>query len=264
MSHFSNPNNPDVNQPDVGSDPSEPEANENKADISSLRSELDHHLNQLSTISPDSFLKKPSEQPPSFVAKPIHIEPSRSEKKGPGTWFFIVVASVLGGIIVDAAISQNPSQRVSSPVGTGLLESDPQEPSAPKPFPKTVSTSQPSSPASTETQPSSANGSESTQTSSDTPAEETTSTVKWQACMEDGNHDAASPQPGEVWWPVVGPGESLDDAQRHCRNDAFINKSGNAQIASFRDQQVAASFAEQLSQDGSHPWRFWVGDPTAR
>ncbi len=93
---------------------------------------------------------------------------------------------------------------------------------------------------------------------------ETRSNALWQACIDENNETGAPPQPGETWWPVVGPGDSLSDARRHCRPDAFINRNGNAQISSFRDQATASAFAERLSQDSTHPWRFWVGDPSMR
>jgi hypothetical protein len=93
---------------------------------------------------------------------------------------------------------------------------------------------------------------------------EATAAVRWQACLDQDRRDAEPPQPGETWWPVVGPSDSLDDARRHCRADAFVNRSGNAQISSFRDRDTATAFAEQLTQDSSHPWRFWVGDASVR
>jgi hypothetical protein len=67
-----------------------------------------------------------------------------------------------------------------------------------------------------------------------------------------------------VWWPVVGPAESLAAARRFCRADAYTNRSGNVQVASFRDRDTAEAFAEELSSDMSHPYGFWVGDPSPR
>jgi hypothetical protein len=96
------------------------------------------------------------------------------------------------------------------------------------------------------------------------PPTDSTTTARWQACVEQDEREAAPPQPGDTWWPVVGPGDSLADARRHCRADAYINQNGNAQISSFRDRETAVAFAEQLSNDSSHPWRFWIGDPTLR
>lgn len=85
-------------------------------------------------------------------------------------------------------------------------------------------------------------------------------TSRWQACEQEAVQDAPPPQPGETWWPVVGPAEALADAQQHCRADAFVSGSSDqVQIASFRDPQVAQQFAAQLSADSSHPWSFAVG-----
>lgn len=92
----------------------------------------------------------------------------------------------------------------------------------------------------------------------------TPSSGAWQACLEDNSQTGVPPQPGETWWPVVGPSNALADARRFCRPDAFINRSGNVQISSFRDQDTADSFARELSSDSTHPWRFWVGDPSVR
>ena len=87
---------------------------------------------------------------------------------------------------------------------------------------------------------------------------------KWRACVEEDQIDVEPPMPGETWWPVVGPSNSLEDAKRLCRADAFINRSGNAQISSFRDRTVAQKFAQELSTDNSHPWQFWVGEASVR
>lgn len=88
--------------------------------------------------------------------------------------------------------------------------------------------------------------------------------VQWQACVTYSGNEGPAPQAGETWWPVVGQRDALEDARKYCRGDAFINKSGNAQIASFRDRDTANIFAQQLSADSTHPHRFWVGDPTER
>jgi hypothetical protein len=86
--------------------------------------------------------------------------------------------------------------------------------------------------------------------------------VAWQACRDESNIDAALPQAGETWWPVVGTAESLNDSKTHCRPDAFINSSGNVQVASFRDRAIATRFAGELSRDKSHPYYFRVGNPS--
>lgn len=90
------------------------------------------------------------------------------------------------------------------------------------------------------------------------------STDQWQACVAYSSEDGPPPQAGETWWPVVGPGEALEAARQHCRSDAFTNAGGNVQVASFRDRDTAAAFAEQLTRDNSHPYSFWVGDPSLR
>jgi len=96
------------------------------------------------------------------------------------------------------------------------------------------------------------------------PAPEPAQTGQWQACVDYSSTDGPPPQAGETWWPVVGPAEALDASRQHCRGDAFTNASGNAQIASFRDRETATAFAQQLTSDSSHPYSFWVGDPTVR
>lgn len=84
----------------------------------------------------------------------------------------------------------------------------------------------------------------------------------WQACEQDSMVEKASPQPGETWWPVVGPAEALQDAKLYCRSDAFVSaRTGKVQISSFRDRSVAVRFAELLTSDNSHPWSFEVGPP---
>lgn len=84
----------------------------------------------------------------------------------------------------------------------------------------------------------------------------------WEACEQDATVDKASPQPGETWWPVVGPAGALREAKLYCRSDAFVSLStGKVQISSFRDHSVAARFAELLTSDNSHPWSFEVGPP---
>ena len=89
-------------------------------------------------------------------------------------------------------------------------------------------------------------------------------TAQWQACVDVATQDGPPPQAGETWWPVVGPSEALEASRQHCRGDAFINGSGNLQIASFRDRSTAEAFAQQLTNDRSHPYSFRVGEPTQR
>lgn len=93
-----------------------------------------------------------------------------------------------------------------------------------------------------------------------TPVSES-STSRWNGC-EQAVGEGAAPQSGDMWWPVVGPPNSLEDARRYCRSDAFRNSEGNVQIASFRSQSDAYAFAQQLTADSQHPYVFRVGEPT--
>lgn len=86
----------------------------------------------------------------------------------------------------------------------------------------------------------------------------------WPACAIDVNQNAPPPQPGETWWPVVGPVDSLQDARQYCRGDAYINRSGNVQVASFRDRSVALEFASAISANSNGRYRFWLGEPSYR
>lgn len=85
--------------------------------------------------------------------------------------------------------------------------------------------------------------------------------VPWEGC-EQATGEGPPPQPGDIWWPVVGPPSSLEAVRRQCRGDAFENKDGNVQVASFRDRSAAESFAGRLSADSRHPYTFYVGEPT--
>lgn len=87
----------------------------------------------------------------------------------------------------------------------------------------------------------------------------------WAACRADNDRaPSPPPQPGDVWWPVVGPPDALAEARLRCRSDAFLNRNGNVQVSSFRDRTIAAGFADQLSRDPDHPYSFWVGEPSRR
>lgn len=99
-------------------------------------------------------------------------------------------------------------------------------------------------------------------TPSSASASEQTVAAQWNGCERDADSNATAPQSGEVWWPVTGPLASLEAVRRHCRADAFRNRDGNVQVASFRDRSAAASFAEQLSADSQHPYTFYVGEPS--
>jgi len=85
---------------------------------------------------------------------------------------------------------------------------------------------------------------------------------RWSGCEPVAAGSGASPQPGDLWWPVVGPLTSLEAVRRHCRADAFRNRDGNTQVASFRDRSAATAFADQLSADPQHPYTFYVGEST--
>ncbi len=87
------------------------------------------------------------------------------------------------------------------------------------------------------------------------------SVLRWNGC-ESVEGSGSAPQPGDTWWPVVGPSGSLEAVRLHCRGDAFQNRDGNVQIASFRDRSAAVAFAEVLSADRQHPYTFYVGEPT--
>jgi hypothetical protein len=105
-------------------------------------------------------------------------------------------------------------------------------------------------------------GSPQTQLSARPNANTYKSDEQWDACRLEVMRSAPPPQTGEVWWPVNGPLESLASARKFCRPDAYKNKSGNVQVASFREKQTAEQFAQDLTSDSSHPYQFWVGDPS--
>lgn len=160
----------------------------------------------------------------------------------------IVLGSLLTGLFAGAFIQGSLSQREilqrQSPSSSNS------EPSIPKPLASNEPATQSEPDVATRGRPDE--------------SEEAQQETIWSACKDDVARDGLPSQPGETWWPVVGPADSLEAARRHCRPDSFINKSGNVQVASFRDQQVATSVADKLSEDSSHPWRFQVGEPTRR
>lgn len=86
----------------------------------------------------------------------------------------------------------------------------------------------------------------------------------WEPCKADEFQSTVQARSGETWWPVVGPPASLDIVLSQCRGDAFINKSGNVQVASFSDRDKARSFAERITGVSTHTFQFWVGEPTFR
>ena len=86
----------------------------------------------------------------------------------------------------------------------------------------------------------------------------------WEPCKANEFQSTVQARSGETWWPVVGPPASLDIVLSQCRGDAFINKSGNVQVASFSDRDTARSFAERITGVSTHTFQFWVGEPTFR
>ncbi|MEB3275703.1 MAG: hypothetical protein VKM92_01940 [Cyanobacteriota bacterium] len=87
----------------------------------------------------------------------------------------------------------------------------------------------------------------------------------WSACRAENSHaPGPPPQAGDLWWPVVGPPESLAEARLRCRPDAFLNRMGNVQLSSFRNRETAANFADQLSRELAQRYSFWVGEPSKR
>jgi hypothetical protein len=206
---------------------------------------LDDQMNQLEQMSFD-FLDDKYVMP---IAKPQStISPAVNGKRSDlssgcgivAAWFILLF--LFGSLVTSlsshqSAITQATDPAISSPEQDKLTASPP-----------TQDPPEPDRPPQQEVSPQSSGSQSET----------------WQACREDENIDAAPPQAGETWWPVVGPSESLSDSRAHCRADAFINKSGNVQIASFRDRSIATRFAAELSADNSHPHQFWVGDPSQR
>lgn len=85
--------------------------------------------------------------------------------------------------------------------------------------------------------------------------------LRWRGC-EDAGRSSTPPQSGDTWWPVVGPAASLQAVQQHCRADAFRNRDGNVQVASFPSRIAAAVFADAVTSDPGHPYTFYVGEPT--
>ena len=179
----------------------------------------------------------PSQLPAPAVAPTVVTIPANQQ--GPTSIVIALLALICGALVMAVAglliTSRNPS-------GTSQQTATPQ--AAPAPPATPVTQSAPPPPQAT------------------TPAP--ANTGQWQACIDYAASDGPAPQSGETWWPVVGPAESLQASQEHCRADAFTNASGNTQIASFRDRDTAAAFAQQLTSDSSHPYTFWVGDPTQR
>ncbi len=168
---------------------------------------------------------------------PTVVTIQQPRQQGPAAALIALLALICGALVMTLAGVLVTSRNNT---GTALAPAPSNPPSTPAPVP----TPPPREPAQTTPEPARSD--------------------QWQACMDYSSNNGPPPQAGESWWPVVGPTEALDASRQHCRGDAFRNASGNAQIASFRDRATATAFAQQLTSDSSHPYSFWVGDPTVR
>ena len=241
-------------------------------EIARLRNAVDEHLRSLEGPKSPSLSHKPTPPSSAYSYQQADDQSSTSGKSVSNRSVLVALVAVTG-IALGAAVFGSVasifivgSQRANTP---GVTSQRP-----PKPLSRFVASSlnkQISNSPSRESAASATSRGEAERTegrgNADSNAEaspESTAADRWQACLDQDRREVEPPQPGETWWPVVGPRDSLDDARRHCRADAFINRSGNAQISSFRDRDTATAFAEQLTQDSSHPWRFWVGDASVR
>lgn len=250
-----------------GSEPDPWRVGDADHEIASLRNALDEHLRSLEAPQSTPASQKPTPPPSGYSYRPGDGQ-SSSGRNGDSNRSGVVAFAAVTGLLLGAVVSMSMvgSQRAKTPVVTSQIA--PQASGSPvaPPQPKQVSNA-PSreSAAPTASTREAERAEDPRDAGSNAEARpESTAAVRWQACLDQDRIAAEPPQPGETWWPVVGPSDSLDDARRHCRADAFINLSGNAQISSFRDRDTATTFAEQLTQDSSHPWRFWVGDASVR
>lgn len=232
-------------------------------EIVGLRNALDEHLRNLDTPEPPLDTEKRTDPK---KTNPIATgnKPKPSSFNRGGRRPFVVLLAAFLGLVFGAFFSSElgKSQRAMKSIATSQGTADEAnnavatpELNEERPAPATPPNTSPSENIEPVTAESATDSGSAT---------ETTPTVRWQACLDQASKDVEPPLPGETWWPVVGPSDSLDDSRRHCRNDAFINQSGNAQISSFRDRDTAVAFAEQLTQDTNNQWRFWVGDPSVR
>jgi hypothetical protein len=185
--------------------------------------------------------------PPPAMPMPVPVMAVQQPNNGLVGGLIALVSLLAGALVVGLAwalMLQRSPQQASIPA-----PKQPDRGAAPAPAPR-----RPAPEPQQEPSPRRSDQSRSDQSRSD----------QWQACWEEEGRQAPPPQPGDVWWPVVGPAESLAAARRFCRADAYTNRSGNVQVASFRDRDTAEAFAEELSSDMSHPYGFWVGDPSPR
>lgn len=266
MSKASDPpgnNNPTGSEPDSGAWI----GSEADKEIAVLRNALDEHLRSLDTPKPLAGSSKQSPQAASYSDDAVDKFASNQASSSDTRSWLVPVAAFSGlvfGVYFTVILVRMTPVNTPSPARQATFQA-----------PKDLFTS--SQPNQKRLIPSAAPNSSSQSSEPDVmakpPAEagserlssaESTEVTRWQACLDNDRRDVDPPQPGETWWPVVGSSDSLADARLHCRADAFINTSGNAQISSFRDRQTAITFAEQLTQDSSHPWRFRVGEPSVR
>lgn len=250
-----------------GPDPDAWRGSEDDNEIASLRNALDEHLRSLETPLPPPISRKYTPPSSGYSYHPPDSQ-SLTRVSSDVNRSGIVAFAAVTGLVLGAAIPISLVVLERSKTAVGTSQNPPQAPSSPVAPPQSTQVSTapsrlPTAPEASRREPEGTEGG--LGVGSDAGASpESTAAVRWQACLEQDRSEAESPQPGETWWPVVGPSDSLEDARRHCRADAFINLSGNAQISSFRDRDTATAFAERLTQDSSHPWRFWVGDASVR
>ncbi len=189
----------------------------------------------------------PSQMPPTPAAATAAptVVTIPAGQQGPASIVIALLALICGALVMAL-------------VGLLVISRNPSSNSAQQAAPSAA----PSTPAPPATQPTQPDAQPAPPPPQATP--EPNNSGQWQACKDYDAGDSPPPQAGETWWPVVGPAESLQASRDYCRGDAFTNASGNTQIASFRDRDTAEVFAQQLTSDNSHPYNFWVGDPTQR
>jgi hypothetical protein len=259
---------PDKDYP-TGSEPDSVTQSGSEADkeIAELRKSLNEHLRSFETPKPPVGSRNQSPQMTSY-RDATHDMVVTNQAGSSDTRPWLVALAAFSGLLLGVyfTVSMTRKAAVNRPTPAGQFPLQPSKDRFSPPQPKQKI---PSPSAATNTSPQSTEQAGRTKHQSEAEAESSSSAgstevIRWQACLANDRRDADPPQPGETWWPVVGSSDSLADARLHCRADAFINKSGNAQISSFRDRETAETFAEQLTQDSTHPWRFRVGEPSVR
>ena len=236
-------------------------------EIAGLRNALDEHLRSFDTPKPPVSSSKQAPQTTSYSDAAQNKFISNQDGSSDTRPWLVALAAFSGlvfGVYFTVSLARMAAVNSPSPARQAPLQAPKDVFTSPQPKQKSPSPSAASNASSLSSEqavrakPQTEAGAESLSSA------ESTEVARWQACLDNDRRDADPPQPGETWWPVVGSSDSLADARLHCRADAFINKSGNAQISSFRDRQTAMTFAEQLTQDTTHPWRFRVGEPSVR